>query len=84
MTRWTLQTAKNRFSEVVERARKEGPQLLTRRGADAVIVLSVDDYRALGGSADSDLVDFFHRSPLREVPGDYFARAGDTDREIDP
>lgn len=84
MTRWTLQTAKNRFSEVVERARKEGPQLITRRGADAVIVLSVDDYRALGGAVDCDLVDFLHRSPLREVPGDHFARADDTGREIDP
>ena len=32
---WALQDAKNRFSEVVKRARAEGPQTVTLRGARA-------------------------------------------------
>jgi prevent-host-death family protein len=37
---WQLQEAKNRFSQVVERALKQGPQIITRHGIEAVIVLS--------------------------------------------
>ncbi len=82
MTRWMLQTAKNRFSEVIERARKEGPQLVTRRGAEAAVVLSIEDYRAMSGAADCDLVDFFRQSPLRGLPKELFARTRDTGREV--
>ena len=51
MKRWMLQTAKNKFSEVIQRAQREGPQLVTRRGVDAAVVLSMDDFRALSGAA---------------------------------
>jgi antitoxin Phd len=44
---WTLQDAKNRFSAVVEAARRGAPQLVTKRGAPAVVVLSIEDYRRL-------------------------------------
>jgi prevent-host-death family protein len=44
---WPLQDAKNRFSEVVQRARHEGPQTVTLRGERAAVVLSAADYDAL-------------------------------------
>jgi prevent-host-death family protein len=44
---WTLQDAKARFSEVVRRARAEGPQRVTLHGRDAVVVLSAEDYARL-------------------------------------
>jgi len=44
---WQLQDAKNRLSEVVKRARHEGPQTVTVRGERAAIVLSPEDYDAL-------------------------------------
>jgi prevent-host-death family protein len=44
---WPLQDAKNRFSEVVQRARREGPQTVTLRGERAVVVLSAADYDLL-------------------------------------
>jgi prevent-host-death family protein len=44
---WSLQEAKDRFSEVVLRARREGPQTVTLRGERAAIVLSATDYDAL-------------------------------------
>ena len=44
---WPLHDAKNRFSEVVQRARREGPQTVTLRGERAAVVLSAADYDAL-------------------------------------
>jgi prevent-host-death family protein len=47
MATWQVQEAKTRFSEVIERARTEGPQTITRHGAPHAVVLSVEDYRKL-------------------------------------
>jgi antitoxin Phd len=47
MAWWQIQEAKARLSELIERARTEGPQTITRRGAARAVVLSIDDYRAL-------------------------------------
>ena len=44
---WSLQDAKNKFSEVVNAARQGEPQLVTRRGEPAVVVLSAETYEAL-------------------------------------
>ncbi|MBV9054522.1 MAG: type II toxin-antitoxin system Phd/YefM family antitoxin, partial [Hyphomicrobiales bacterium] len=44
---WQLQDAKNRFSEVVQKARSEGPQIVTLRGKRAVVILSAVDYDRL-------------------------------------
>ena len=44
---WTLQDAKNRFSAVVEAAMAGRPQLVTRRGKPATVVLGVEDYERL-------------------------------------
>jgi prevent-host-death family protein len=45
---WQLQDAKNRFSEVVTKAATV-PQIVTRRGEEAVVVLGIDAYRTLLG-----------------------------------
>jgi antitoxin Phd len=44
---WSLQDAKNRFSAVVEAARRGRPQLVTKRGAPAVVVLAAEEYARL-------------------------------------
>ena len=49
MHTWQLQEAKSRFSEVVDLTLKEGPQLVTRRGKEAVVILAAKDYRRLSG-----------------------------------
>jgi prevent-host-death family protein len=41
-SRWKLEDAKARFSEVVRLARTEGPQRVSVRGKDAVVVMSVE------------------------------------------
>jgi antitoxin Phd len=47
MATWQVQEAKTRLSEVIERARAEGPQTITRHGAARAVVLSIEDYNAL-------------------------------------
>jgi prevent-host-death family protein len=44
---WALQDAKNQFSKLVQKARLEGPQVVTLRGERAAVVLSAADYEAL-------------------------------------
>jgi antitoxin Phd len=44
---WKLEEAKARFSEVVRRAQSEGPQRVTVRGKDAVIVISTEELERL-------------------------------------
>lgn len=47
MTTWQVQDAKARLGDVIERARTEGPQTITRHGKERAVVLSIEDYRAL-------------------------------------
>lgn len=44
---WKLEDAKARFSEVVRLARSEGPQRVTVRGKDAVVIISADELERL-------------------------------------
>lgn len=44
---WQLQTAKQRFSQLVERALNDGPQVVSRRGRAVVVVVSLEEYRRL-------------------------------------
>ena len=47
MAVWQIQEAKARLSEVIARACHDGPQTITRHGAEQAVVLSIEDYRAL-------------------------------------
>ena len=78
MHTWQLQEAKSRFSEVVELSLSEGPQLVTRRGQDAVVVLAAKDYRRLSGS--SALKELLLNAPRGE-PLD-ITRSGEPVRDI--
>ncbi len=80
-TIWALQDAKNRFSELVDQAVQDGPQIVTRRGKETVVVLSVQDFRKLSAPGDS-LVTFFRQSPLVGAELD-LTREVDYGREIE-
>ena len=60
---WQLQEAKNRFSEVVNKALEEGPQTVTRHGEEIVVILAKGEFNRLMKSQTS-LLDFFRQSPL--------------------
>jgi prevent-host-death family protein len=47
MTTWQVHSAKARFSELLERAEHEGPQVIAKRGAERAVVLSIGEYRRL-------------------------------------
>lgn len=78
---WQLQDAKNRLSELVKAAEKEGPQVITVHGREAAVVVSADEYHKLTEKRGS-LVEFFQNSPLRGVELD-LTRSNDVGREID-
>jgi len=46
-TQWKLQDAKAKFSQIVEEALSSGPQFVTRRGKEAVVIVSVKEYEQL-------------------------------------
>ena len=65
---WKLEDAKARFSELVRLARSVGPQRVTVRGQDAVVVVSAEKFAALMPSArQPNLYVLFSTSPLRHV-----------------
>ena len=59
---WTLQEAKNKFSQVINNALADGPQYVTRRGIEAVVVLSVQEYEHLTSHKPS-FTDFLLQCP---------------------
>ncbi len=50
---WKLQDAKAKFSHVVDEAIKNGPQYVTRRGAEAVVIVSVKEFEDLKSTRPS-------------------------------
>jgi prevent-host-death family protein len=62
MRTWELQEAKSRFSDVVDLTLIEGPQLVTRRGTQAVVILAAKDYHRLVGEAPN-LIDHLIKAP---------------------
>lgn len=51
--RWQIQQAKARFSEMVERTLRDGPQTVTRHGKPVAVVVSADEYRRLRSGSKS-------------------------------
>ena len=62
-TTWPLQDAKNRLSELVDRAKAGVPQIITRRGKQEVVVVGIEDYKKIS-AREQDLVSFLRSSPL--------------------
>jgi antitoxin Phd len=87
MTTWTLARAKHHLSEIVRRALAHEPQLVTREGQEAVVVVAKEDYERL--VAPDNLLDFLRNSPLAEavrageIPEDAFDRRRDLARDIE-
>jgi antitoxin Phd len=61
MDSWKLQDAKARFSEVVERALHDGPQIVTRHGENAVVIVAYRDFA--GAEPTQDFKEFLMSIP---------------------
>jgi antitoxin Phd len=55
MRAWPVQDAKARFSEMLETCLREGPQVVTKRGADAAVLVPVTDWQRLKRAAKPTL-----------------------------
>lgn len=55
MHTWPVQDAKARFSEFLDACLAEGPQMVTRRGAEAAVLVPVQEWRRLQSAARPSL-----------------------------
>lgn len=76
---WQIQEAKARFSEMVERTLKEGPQTVTRHGKPVAVLVAADEYRRLRTGGKSFKV-LLASAPLKGVE---IRRSRDTGRLVD-
>jgi antitoxin Phd len=81
---WQLQTAKAQFSEVFRRARTEGPQWVTKRDKEAVVILPAEEFELLTARAKMPkrLVQFIRESPLMDSEID-LERVVDYGRDVE-
>ena len=57
MNSWKLQQAKARFSEFLDAALKKGPQVVTRRGVEAAVLVSMDEWHRLQRNSRRNIED---------------------------
>ena len=55
MHSWPVQDAKARFSELLDACLAEGPQMVTRRGAEAAVLVPMQEWRRLQAAARPSL-----------------------------
>ena len=51
MKSWPVQDAKAHFSEFLNACEREGPQVVTRRGAEAAVLVPIDEWRRLAAAS---------------------------------
>ena len=78
---WQLQEAKNKFSNLVNKAHHDGPQFVTKHGKESVVIIAIEDYQKLN-KPKSDFVSFLKKSPLSGIDID-LARDKSPSRDIE-
>ena len=69
MRTWQVQDAKARFSELLEASLSEGPQIVTKRGIEAAVVVAATEWRRLQSAARPALKDLLlAETPRAEIP----------------
>jgi prevent-host-death family protein len=77
---WQVQTAKQRFSELLDRAIEEGPQVVTRHGRPVAVLVAIDEFRRLR-EGTPDFKRFLLDGPL--LDGVDLERAADSGRDVE-
>ncbi|RXT53060.1 prevent-host-death protein [Bosea sp. Tri-44] len=78
---WTVASAKARFSELIDKAKSEGPQTVTRNGKPAAVLVSVEEWEKKMAPKGT-LLEFLQNSPLRGADLD-LRRLTDQPRDIE-
>ncbi len=69
MNSWSVQDAKARFSELLESCLKDGPQVVTKRGTEAAVLVPVSHWRRLEQSARPTLKELLlAETPRADIP----------------
>ena len=69
MRTWQVWQAKARFSELLEASLKEGPQIVTKRGIEAAVLVPVEEWRRLQRAARPTLKELLlAEAPRAEIP----------------
>lgn len=63
MSSWQLQEAKSRFSEFLNAALKKGPQVVTRRGVEAAVLVPIEEWRRLQNAARPSIKELLLSGP---------------------
>ena len=54
---WPVYDAKARFSELLEAAIKDGPQIVTRRGVETAVLVPINEWKLLKQQAQKSMPD---------------------------
>jgi antitoxin Phd len=69
MRSWAVQDAKARFSEMLDACSEEGPQLVTKRGAEAAVLVPAAEWRRMKERARPTLKELLlGNGPRFELP----------------
>ena len=63
---WTVAEAKAKFSELIEKAKAEGPQKITRHGRTTAVVVAAEEWERKA-DRKGNLAEFLAASPLRAL-----------------
>jgi len=63
MGSWQLQDAKSRFSEFLNAALEEGPQVVTRRGVETAVLVPIEEWRRLKSAARPSIKELLLSGP---------------------
>lgn len=64
MHTWTVAEAKSKFSEVIEKAKSEGPQKITKHGRTTAVIVAAEEWERKA-ERKGNLAEFLAASPLR-------------------
>lgn len=81
MTSWPMHAAKNRLGEVLDKARSEGPQIITRHGRAECAVISVEELQALQEREAGRELSAKDVILMREPTSDFFAEVVEHERK---
>lgn len=68
MKSWQLQDAKARLSEVIDTAKKKGPQIITQRGVKTAVIVPFEEWERQQSAAKPGLLDILMSGPGDELP----------------
>lgn len=63
MATWQLQEAKAKLSEVIDSAESDGPQVITRRGVEAAVLVPIEQWRRMQKKRKRTLLEVLQSGP---------------------